>query len=224
MNLLIHADPGARSGLLGAWLTDRLTRPVFHVGEELMPRFVKIHKLNREQDVADFDGIKIRVRPSIDIVDRLSLLFLRKNVYVLMPDFTRDEYSLETYTKLTEFAKEILEWDAELDYSLYDHVIDFADTFDTDAMIEIYHKVHDRFPTGKMIDVLSETNAINSIQTDKNHSCSIVKMVLQREQELGLREEHRFWSVVDLYHSTPVDDLYDTIYQSIIPENYGILL
>jgi hypothetical protein len=224
MNLLIHADPGARSGFVAAWLTDKLSRGSFDVGSELRPCFRKIHHLKHIQDLTDFSGVKIRIRPTIDTIDQLSLLFLRKNVYTQIPDFTRNEHSLETITKLIEFSKEIFARDNELDYSLYDHVIDFSDTFDTDTMIELYAAVHDRSPTAKMIDTLSETNLMNHIPIDRNHACAVLKMIFQREQELGLAEEHRFWSIVDIYDSTPVDQISDTIYDSITPDNYGILL
>jgi len=224
MNLLIHADPGARSGFVAAWLGDQLHIPAFDVGVELYTRFRKIHHLIRIQDLTDFSGVKIRIRPSVDTIDQLTLLFLRKNVYTQIPDFTRNEYSLETLTKLTEFSTEILVRDSQLDYSLYDHVIDFSDTFDADAMIALYTSVHHRPPTAKMIDILSETNLMNHITIDRNHACAVLKMILQREQVLGLAEEHRFWSVVDVYNRTPVDQISDTIYHLIKPDNYGILL
>jgi hypothetical protein len=145
-------------------------------------------------------------------------------VYDQFPNFTRNEHSLETFTKLTHFVQEIFEWNQELDYSLYDIVLDFADTFDTDYMIALYKKVWLIDPAPDMIDMLIKTNELNQIPIDKNHACSIVKLCFTQEQKLGLKEEHRFWSIVDVYNSTPVDQLYDTVFQLIVPENYGILL
>jgi len=224
MNLLIHADPGARSGFVAAWLTNRLSKLAFDSGVSLRPQYLKIHKLNNVNDIKNFIGTKIRVRPSIESIDLHSLLFLRKNVYTQILDFTRNEYSLETFTKLTHFSQEIFEWDQELDYNLYNIVIDFADTFDNNFMVALYKKVVDTDPTSSMIDMLIKTNELNYISIDQNHACSILKLCLTQEQKLGLKEEHRFWSIVDVYNTTAIDQLYDTVLKSIVPSNYGVLL
>ena len=223
-NLLIHADPGARSGFVAAWLTNRLSKLAFDSGASLRPPYLKIHKLENVNDIKNFVGTKIRVRPNIDSIDLHSLLFLRKNVYLQIPDFTRDEFSLETFTKLTHFSQEIFEWDQELDYNLYDIVMDFADTFDNDFMVALYKKVVGTNPTSDMIDMLVKTNELNCIPVDQNHACSILKLCLAQEQKLGLKEEHRFWSIVDVYNTTAIDQLYDTVLKSIVPSNYGVLL
>ena len=224
MNLLVHADPGARSGFVAAWLTSSLTKLAFDSGRSLRPSYRKIHKLDNTDDIKNFTGTKIRVRPSIVTIDLHSLLFLQKNVYQQIPDFTRDEYSLETFTKLAHFSKEIFEWDNELDYSLYDAVINFADTFDNDFMIALYKNLTGTDPTSTMINMLVKTNELNRIPIDKNHACSILKLCLTREQNLGLKEEHRFWSIVDVYNTTQIDQMYDTVSKLIVPANYGILL
>lgn len=224
MSLLIHADPGGRSGFVAAWLTDRLSSLAFDSGTAFRPPFLKIHKLDNNHDIKNFKGTTIRIRPRLESIDLHSLLFLRKNVYKQIPDFTRNEYSLETFTKLTHFSQEILEWDKELDYSLYDIVIDFADTFDNDCMIALYKKVVGSDPTASAVDMLVRTNELNCITIDQNHACSILKLCLIQEKNLGLKEEHRFWSVVDIYNNTPVDQLYDTVSKLIVPTNYGILL
>jgi hypothetical protein len=224
MNLLIHADPGARSGFVAAWLTNRLSKLAFDSGASLQPPYIKIHKLENVNDIKNFAGIKIRVRPNIESIDLHSLLFLRKNVYLQIPGFTRDEFSLETFTKLTHFSQEIFAWDQELDYSLYDIAMDFADTFDNNFMIALYKKVVGIDPTSDMIDMLVKTNELNCIPIDQNHACSILKLCLAQEQKLGLKEEHRFWSIVDVYNTTAIDQLYATVLKSIVPSNYGILL
>ena len=224
LSLLIHADPGARSGFLAAWLTNRLTKLAFDSGQTLKPPYHKIHKLDDASTIKRFSGLKIRIKPGIGTIDLLSLLFLRKNVYEQLPNFTRNEYSLETFTKVTHFSQELFRWDQELDYSLYDIVLDFADTFDNEYLINLYKQVVGTKPTHDMIDNLINTNNLNQIHMDKNHACSILKLCLTQEQKLGLKEIHRFWSIVDTYNSTPVDQLYDTVSQLIVPENYGILL
>jgi hypothetical protein len=224
VNLLIHADPGARSGFVAAWLTNQLSKLAFDSGATFRPPYRKIHNLDNVADIKNFSGTKIRVRPRIESIDLHSLLFLRKNVYTQIPNFTRDEFSLETFTKLTHFSQEIFEWDQELDYNLYDIVMDFADTFDNNFMIALYKKVVGIDPTSDMIDMLVKTNELNCIPIDQNHACSILKLCLAQEQKLGLKEEHRFWSIVDIYNTTAIDQLYATVLKSIVPENYGILL
>jgi hypothetical protein len=224
MSLLIHADPGARSGFIAAWLTNRLTTLAFDSGASIRPRYTKIHKLQDVNILKKFSSTKIRVRPSIESIDLHSLLFLRKNVYEQVPEFTRNEYSLETFTKLTHFSQEIFEWDRELDYSLYDIVLNFADTFDNKFMIDLYKQINNIDPTEQMIDMLLATNDLNNILIDKNHACSILKLCLAKEMELGLKEQYRFWSIVDVYNSTPIDQLYNTVSELIFPGNYGIML
>jgi hypothetical protein len=214
----------ARSGFVAAWLTNRLSKLAFDSGASLHPLYLKIHKLENVNDIKNFVGTKIRIRPRIDSIDLHSLLFLRKNVYLQITDFTRDEYSLETFTKLTHFSQEIFEWDQELDYNLYDIVIDFADTFDNNFMVALYKKVVGTDPTSNMIDMLIKTNELNCISIDQNHACSILKLCFAQEQKLGLKEEHRFWSIVDVYNTTAIDQLYATVLKSIVPSNYGVLL
>jgi hypothetical protein len=224
MNLLIHADPGARSGFLAAWLTNKLDKLSFDSGVELQPQFKKIHNLNNYDEIQSFRGVKIRIKPTLDSIDLHSLLFLRKNVHVQIPEFTKDEYSLDTFTKLTHWSYDIFQWDSELDYNLYDIVLTFNDTFDNEYMQELYKKIVGAPATNFMIDILKQTNNINQISIDKNHACSILKLVLTKEHNLKLKEEHRFWSIVDIYNNTPNDQLYDAVNASIKQENYGILL
>jgi hypothetical protein len=224
MSILIHADPGSRSGFVAAWLTDQLTRIEFDVGLEIKPKFVKIHKLENPAHIKEHNGLKIRIRPEIETIDIHSLLFLRKNVHTQIPEFTRNEYSLETFTKVCKFSKEIFEWDSKLDYSLYNTVLNFADTFNNEYMINLYKKVNNSDPAPVMVDTLIKTNDLNRISIDKNHACSILKLCLVQEQKLNLKEENRFWSIVDIYNSNSVNQLYDTVYHAIDSKNYGVYL
>ena len=225
MKLLIHADPGARSGFVAAWLLGQLTTTTeFDVGSSIGPKFVKIHRLENINDVSQHNGLKIRIKPTVETIDLQCLLFLRKNIYNQIPTFTRDEYSLETFTKLTHFSQEIFEWDQDLDYGLYNIALNFSDTFDTDFMIRLYRNVNLCDPSPLMIDNLIKTNNLNSIYIDKNHACSILKLCLDREQKLNLNEKNRFWSIVDIYNTISVNQLYDTVYNAIDPKNYGIHL
>ena len=220
---LIHADPGARSGAVGAWLTNTLSGKSFDVGVEDGVHFHKIHYLYDIAELVNFQGIKIRIQPTYTMIDLHTLLFLRKNVHTQIPTFTRDEYSLETFTKLWEFSKITFAHNNTLNNNLYDHIITFDDTFNTTAMIKLYKEVCKTDPTPVQINALVETNKLSNIYINKNHSTSIVKLCLNMEKELSLKEEERFWSIVDVYKTTPIAQLYDTISAKIESNNYGIL-
>jgi len=221
MKLLVHADPGARGALLAAWLTDRLDQVAFDVGRTIWIRWKKIHRLERREDIESFEGTKIRIRPTLETIDLVCLLFLRKNVFHDMPTFTRDEYDYQTFEKLVHFAQEVFDWDSELDYSLYDHVIEFKHTFDVEFMKALYQKINHREAPDKMVDILVQINNLNAIAIDKNHASSIVKLILTRETELGLRESDRLWSIVDIYQTRPRDQLYDSVSAAIHTKNYS---
>lgn len=224
MNLLIHADPGARSGFLAAWLTGKLTELQFDAGRAIKPKFTKIHYLDNTDQLLKFNGTKIRIRPTFNKLDLHILLFLRKNVYEQIPDFTRDEYSLDTFTKLAVFAEEIFDWNSQLNYDYYTHVINFEDTFDIKRMIDLYIELNNTSPSQIEIDMLHRTTELNSIVIDRNHASSIVKLTMEKEAQLALNQQHRFWSIVDLYNTVPISDLYNAVDRAITPDNYGIYL
>ena len=69
INLLIHADPGARSGFVAAWLTQKLNSVQFDSGVTLNPKFLKIHKLDNVQRITNFNGKKLRIRPTLIMID-----------------------------------------------------------------------------------------------------------------------------------------------------------
>lgn len=224
MNLLIHADPGARSATVASWLTNKLSGNSFDVGEQDGVNFYKIHHLYDNTEVSNFNGIKIRIQPTYTKIDLHTLLFLRKNVHIQIPTFTKDEYSLETFTKLQEFAKECFTHNISLDNQMYDYVIKFDDTFNTDAMIKLYTEIKQKQPTLEQINALVNTNQLSNLQINKNHSSSILKLCFDKEKQLSLNPKERFWSIVDIYNTTPVKHLYDTVAEKISPDNYGILL
>lgn len=220
--MLIHGDPGARNGFVGAWLTKALVKTSFDAGIELSPSIIKIHSFveDGEQRVKSFQGTRIRIRPTLAMVDNHVLLFLRKNVHVQIPNFTRDEYSLETFSKLWFFIKECFEHDTHVDYSLYDYVINFEDTYNLQAMTDMYQAILSDVPSEQEINVFHETNEINNIPLDPNHAASLVKFILEQEQLLQVTEQQRQWSIVDIYNNTSKDQLHDAVRRAIIKENY----
>ena len=219
-SLLVHADPGARSGFVSAWLQDKLAEAKFDVGASVNSRFTKIHTLRSINQIITFPGTRIRIRPSFDKLNLQLLLFLRKNVYVQIPNFTKNEFSLETFSKLYIFAQECFEHDSTLDHSLYNHVLFFQDTFELEKLIQLYKTVNHNEPSQIHIDHAEKNNSLNQILVDPNHACNIASMILQAESTLKLQEKNRLWSLPDVYKHTRVTDLYNTIKALITPKNY----
>jgi hypothetical protein len=221
MSFLIHADPGARSGFLSAWLQDDLALSGFDVGLTAKnSTFFKIHHLVDTTQIKNFSGTRIRIKSTFDNLALLLLLFLRKNVYTQIPNFTKNEFSLETFSKVYIFAKECFENDSKSDYSLYDHVITFSDTFDMNKMIELYYKCQGRSPSQNHIDHALHNNNLNKIQIDINHSCNIAATVLELESRLNLKESNRLWSLPEIYNTIELSNLYNTISSKISKQYY----
>ena len=220
LRFLIHADPGARSGFLAAWLTDNLKNAKFDVGKTTRSDFFKIHTLKDVNKIINFSGIKIRIRPSFDKLNLHLLLFLKKNVYSQIPNFTRDEFSLETFSKVYVFAKECFEHDASLNYLHYDHVIDFCDTFDLEKLTELYFKCNNCYPTIDNINYMLKNNEINQILIQKNHACNVATMLITSEANMQLKEKDRQWSLPDIYNTVNTNELYDSIQSKIKATNY----
>ena len=217
---LIHADPGARSNFLAAWLTDNLKDAGFDVGETTHTKFVKIHTLDHVDRIINFPGIKIRIKSSFDKLNLQLLLFLRKNVHVQMPNFTKNEFSLETFSKVYIFAKECFEHDASLNYLHYDHVIDFCDTFNLEKLEELYVKCNGCYPAVDHISCMLKNNELNQILIEKNHACNIAAMLLTVETKMNLEEKNRLWSLPEIYNTVNTNELYDYIQSSIKATNY----
>jgi hypothetical protein len=219
-SLLVHADPGARSGFISAWLQDNLAEAEFDVGSSSGTKFTKIHGLDYTDQIKNFSGLRVRIRPTFDKLNLHLLLFLRKNVQQQMPNFTKNEFSFEIFSKLYMTAKRWFENDSILDYSLYDHVLSFQDTFDLEKLIQLYKTVNHNEASQIHIDHAVKNNVLNQIDIDPNHACNIVSMILETESILQLQEKNRLWSITDVYaHANPTD-LYNTVRDLITSSNY----
>ncbi len=208
--------------MVAAWLQDHLVQAWFEPGLKIPINFVKAHLDFNNILVSAHNGPKIRIRPTFSKLSTHFYLFLVKNVYTQIPGFSRDPFDLETMTKVTRAANTWFEHDSQCDNSMYDFVLDFSDTFNTTRMIDMYQTLNGKLPTSDQIKILLETNRLNDPLLDKNHACVVSAMILQREHDLGLVEQHRFWSVPEIYKKTDVTDLYNTIYAAIVPENYNL--
>ena len=219
-NLLVHGDPGARSRFIAAWLLGQLDHAGFDVGSTARPKFRCIHFLKNVEELKNFSGPKIRVRFTFDQLPLHLLLFLRKNVHTQIPNFTKNEFDLETFSKLYVFAKECWSQEQGLDYRLYNYVINFEDTFDIDKLIELYNQVNGHNPSKKFVEQAVQNNKLNQIDIDPNHAASIAALLLETETRLNLQERHRRWSITELYANTSPTDLYTTIQSTLCSQNY----
>jgi hypothetical protein len=219
-DLLIHADPGARAHFIAGWLYNKLDHAGFDVGLTTYTPFVKIHHLENVDQLINFPGVRLRIKPTFEQLALHLLLFLRKNVQVQIPNFTKNEFNLETFSKVYIFAKERFDHDSNLDYSLYNYVINFEDTFDLEKLIDLYEKINGVPPPQTNIDQAICNNRINQIKLDPNHACSIAAMILETEYNSNLIEKNRYWSIPVMYETIPITELYQTIKSKIIPENY----
>lgn len=221
--MFICADPGARSHTVASWLSSTLAYPTYEPGKVFKgSNFIKAHTDWNNQRSSSHNGIKIRIRPTYEKLAIHMHLFLTKNVYTQIPGFSKNPFDLETATKVTESAKEWFLHDNQINNDLYDHVINFQDTFDLDIMTELYMGVNKIRPTSKQLSILASTNELNSPGLSKNHACVVASMVLEKEHQLGLNEINRFWSFPEIYRTCPATELYDAVSQAIDKNNYGV--
>jgi hypothetical protein len=218
--ILVHGDPGARSRFVSAWLLDQLDGAGFDVGNTAHPEARCLHTLNSITDITGFNGPKVRVKFSFAQLSLSLYLFLRKNVYAQFPDFTRNEYSLETYSKVYGLAKECLEQEQQINYGLYDASITFAETFDLDRLIELYVKINQKSPSDQLIKQATQNNQINQIDIDPNSACSLAALVLETETNLGVKEQQRLWSILEIYKTTATSNLYTAVKAQLTGNNY----
>lgn len=218
--ILVHGDPGARSRFISAWLLNQLDGAGFDVGMTAHPLVRCLHTLDSIEDITKFNGPKIRVKFAFARLPLHLYLFLRKNVYLEFPDFTRDEYSLETYSKVYGLAKECLAQEQTIDYSLYNASITFEETFNINCLIELYIKINQKSPSDQLIKQAVDNNQINQIAVDPNSACSLAALVLETETRLGVNEQQRRWSIVELYKTIPTGDLYTAFKAHLTRENY----
>lgn len=220
--LLIHADPGARAHFVASWLKSELLIAEYDVGLKIKTSFTKLHTDWNNVFAKEFNGTKIRIKPSFFMLPIHLHLFLIKNVYTQIPNFPRDGFGFTTVEKLLETIKTWWYHDKQVDVSLYNKIINFSDTYNNDYMIELFKYYNDRYPSDQQISILKQTNILNFPNIDRNSACSVASMVIEQEYTNGFKEIDRYWSLQHIYKNTDTQHLYDTVYKSIIPENYGI--
>lgn len=221
MNLLITADPGARSNFVAAWLQDRLVPGLFDVGMHIAGGFIKCHTDWNNEQARVFPGRKIRLQTSLHMLSLHLYLFLIKNVYPQITTMDPNQFSFEVTNKLIESAKEWFDHDRQIDTALYGRSISFADTFDRNCMIDLYRWYNRLQPSQNYVKILDDINYRNQISLSINHSCSISALILEKEHRLNLLEIERAWSLAAIYATTNQDELYATIDGTIHKDNYS---
>ena len=112
--------------------------------------------------------------------------------------------------------------DQHVDNSLYHKVITFKDTYDINVMIDLFSWYNDKIPTAQQIELLKQTNILNQPDIPLNHASSVAAMIVEQEYLQGLKEIDRCWSLRQIYESTEQQQLYNTVRELIVPDNYGI--
>lgn len=224
MNLIICADPGARAHFVGAWLLGQLQASYYDVGINISCNFTKAHNDWNNEIVRSFQGQKIRIRTSENqqALALHSYLFLTKNVYTQLPGFSKNGFDFNTTNKILETLKDWRWHNSQIDYSYYDTIIDFQDTYCSDFMINLYKLYNNRYPDKIEIENFEKTNELNRLMIDPNHSCSIAALIFCKERDLGLKEINRFWSLENIYQTTNKSYLYETVNDLIKDSNYGV--
>jgi hypothetical protein len=218
---MITADPGARSAFIAAWLEKTLVKPCFDVGAEITTVFKKHHFDYNNTHAKVFNGKKIRVRPDLVNLNVHLYLSFQKDVKAKIKDFSYSEYSFESYEKMYQSAKVWFDHDAQVDISLYDKIINFSDTYNTNTMIDLYCWYNNKPPSLSQINILESTNQENTPVIPANHSCEIAAMVFSTEKNNNFKEIDRYWVAADEYAHPDTASLSDRIRNKIIMENYG---
>ena len=222
--LMICADPGARAHFVASWLLGQLRASSYDVGSNISCEFTKYHTDWGNETAKNFIGRKIRIRTSENqqALALHSYLFLTKNVYPQIPEFPRHGFDFVTTNKILETLKDWRWHNSQIDYSCYDTVVDFQDTYCFDFMINLYQLYNNRYPDKIEIENFEKTNELNRPMIDANHSCSIATLIFCKERDLGLKEIDRFWSLENIYQITDRSCLYDTVNAVIKDSNYGV--
>lgn len=221
-NLFISADVGARSGFVGAWLNKKLKVDCFDVGEEIGVFFQKSHIDKDNLEAGAFPGLKIRIRPDLEMLHIHMKLSLLKDVYPKIPNFKYEEQSYEVFEKMYYSAKIWFNHDQQIDLKIYDKVINFSDTYNLDKMIDLYRWYnHDEVPSSFEIEAFHSTNKKNCPDLDLNDSCVIAALIFKKEKDLGLNEIERYWSAEYEFKNPDRSSLYQRINEKISKDNYG---
>jgi len=158
--LLILFYPGARGDFLALLLLDRIEQHYTNYcmmaeeklvfWEEISKNYIKLHKAGPadEQQINQLRSIKINFTPNDH--ELIARLWSTKNL----------PHSPEIFV----MHQDLLEWDVE--YKLLDqkfkHVVNFADLFDINFLIDFYHCVNNKKMPGEYIPMIKHNIDLQS--------------------------------------------------------------
>jgi hypothetical protein len=231
--LLIQGAPGVRIGFVNALLRDKLTNSCFDVGAEINPGLYmideKLHDYNQDY-IMNFSGKSIGIKMSLNLLERHLYLFQAKNIKIIAPELVSLHYTHRLLIdKLYYSAKTWYNQQCSNDYSIFDHVITFEDTFNIDKMFELYFVFNKKTINQSLKHAAITTNQCNLVTIPKNHSCRIAAAIFNFELENNLAEHQRLWSFNSVGKFTDEgicldpENLYQNISQHLTLEYYDTL-
>ena len=228
MKLLVHGHPGSRLGFVVAFLQNKLLNNLFDVGgKKLSISYLKLHTFN-QQRVLLFDGIKICIHTTLDMLDRHFILFYQKNV----------QTQISTYQTLLDTDRQIVDkmyyefhssWLPDSSATLpelYNYHINFEQTYDVEFMCDLYFKINKTVPSSRLIEAMQTTNQTNLQPMDKNHGCNVAAEIIKFEYLNNFSQHDRSWnlnstcSFTDEGTCLDPDNLYDNVMSKLSPEFY----
>lgn len=225
--ILIHGAPGARMAFVNAFLTNILQPNVYDVGAELKSPFCKLHFHDNDR-VKNFNGSKIYIKLSNELLFLHLFLFLEKNLFVQEPTFATFHYSHRNlFDKLYYFSKMCFNDEASTDLSLYNYIVPFDKTYDINFLISLYKEINGDYPSNGLLDSVNSTNQRNYPCIPKNHAARVAAEVFNFEYQNGYTEEDRLWAINSLApfdHESgiclDVDNFFDNICSKLTKDNY----
>jgi len=231
--LLIQGPPGVRIGFVNALLSDRLTDGLFDVGDEIKAGLYqvdeKLHDYD-QQHIVNFSGRSIGIKMSMNLLELHLYLFQAKNFKLIAPELTSLHHTHRLLIdKLYYSAKSWYNQQCSNDYSIFDHVITFSDTFEIDKMFELYFAFNKKPIDEKLKQAVVTTNQRNLVACPQNHSCRIAAAILNFEIENNLKEQQRLWSLNTVGNFTDEgvcldpENLYQNVSQHLKLQYYDTL-
>lgn len=223
--ILVQGCPGIRLGFINAFLTNTLQPNMYDVGH--VSPFLKLHTFDKEK-IKRFNGKKIYIKLSHDLLFLHLFLFFEKNVLKQSPEFKNFHYTHRlVFDKLYYSSRTFFEDEKQTDKSLFDYVVPFEKTYNEDYLIMLYELVNGTTPTKELLNSVKTTNQTNYPTIPKNHAVRIAAAVFNFEYQNGYLEENRLWAVNNIApfdHNSgeclDPENLFDNINNKLTFDNY----
>ena len=109
---------------------------------------------------------------------------------------------------------------------LYDHNINFEQTFDIEFMSNLYFQVNGKLPSSGLVEAMQTTNQVNSQPIASNHGCRIAAEIIKFEHLNNVTEHDRSWQLnqvcafTDSGECLDPDNLYENVMAKLSVEFY----